>query len=86
MDDSRCDESDLSEGELEELLNETMSEDEDESNVSSLSDDGMEGVHKFGNNLVNGGTNIKGKTDKGFSFLVGNKPRAYQKIEECFNF
>ena len=61
---SRCDESDLSEGELEELLNESMSEDEDESNVSSLSDDGIEGVHKFGSSLVNGGTNMKGKTDQ----------------------
>lgn len=58
---STFDESDLSEGELEELLNHTMSEDEDESNASSLSGDDMEALKKPENCRVNGGSTVKGK-------------------------
>lgn len=53
---SALDESDLSEGELDELLNETVSGDEDESNASSLSGDEMKPGKRSENVLVNGGS------------------------------
>ena len=58
--------SDLSEGELDGLLNETLSDDDDYSDLSSLSEDEEEqGKRKF---LLNG-RHARGKIKGGFSFI-----------------